>query len=220
MEADPQSNPSRDSGCYGARFFPKTTTTLVVLLRMVSEDKSKYETVVLGGGCFWCTEAVFKMLRGVISVAPGYAGGTKQSPTYEDVSNGDTGHAEVIKIEFDSSQIKFRDLLTVFFGTHDPTTKNRQGADVGTQYRSIILYSNENQMRVAEDFIKELNTSNRGGKSIVTEIEPLKEFYEAEEYHKEYYAKNPRQPYCEVIINPKLQKVQEEFADLLASHGK
>ncbi len=177
------------------------------------------QVAVFGGGCFWCTEAVFKMLRGVSSVVPGYAGGTTANPTYEDVSRGNTGHAEVIKIEFDPILIRFEDLLTVFFGSHDPTTPNRQGNDVGTEYRSIILYSTPEQKTKAEHFIKELNTSSTEGKPIVTEIEPLKEFYIAENYHQDYYARNKGQPYCEVIINPKLQKVQEKFADLLNTHS-
>ena len=177
------------------------------------------ETVVFGGGCFWCTEAVFKMLRGIISVTPGYAGGTSKNPTYSDVSNGNTGHAEVIKIEFDTKAIGIHDLLTVFFGSHDPTTLNRQGNDVGTEYRSIILYSNDVQKNEAQKFIAELNASSTEGKAIVTEVAPLEKFYEAENYHHDYFSKNSRQPYCEVIINPKLQKVQKQFAELLASHS-
>lgn len=171
---------------------------------------------VFGGGCFWCTEAVFKMLKGVHSVTPGYAaGGTKGKPTYEEVLSGATGHAEVIKIKYDSALISFRDLLTVFFATHDPTALNRQGNDIGTQYRSIILSVDEEQKREAEEFIHELNASSSEGKPIMTKIEPLREFFEAEEYHKDYYERNPGNPYCEVIISPKLQKVQEKFAELL-----
>ncbi len=177
------------------------------------------ETAVFGGGCFWCTEAVFKMLRGVISVMPGYAGGHPsadgQSPSYEDVCSGTTGHAEVIKIEFDPTKVSFNNLLTVFFATHDSTTLNRQGADVGTQYRSIILYTNEEQKKEAEQFIHEIDTSHSEGGSVVTEIKPLDKFYPAEAYHLDYYRKNPQNPYCQVIINPKLQKVQEKFAALL-----
>ena len=171
--------------------------------------------IVVGGGCFWCTEAVFKMLKGVISVAPGYAGGSKPNPTYKEVCSGNTGHAEVIKIEYEPDKISFQDLLTVFFATHDPTTPNRQGGDVGTQYRSIILYSDQNQKEESEKFIKELNESSEMGAPIVTEIKPLDKFYEAENYHKDYYAKNQNNPYCQVVINPKLQKVQEKFAELL-----
>ncbi len=179
------------------------------------EHTTKTEVAILGGGCFWCTEAVFKMLRGVISIEPGYAGGTTTHPTYDTVSSGTTGHAEVISITYDPTLIHFRDLLTVFFASHDPTTVNRQGADVGTQYRSIILYTSEHQKKEAYDFIAELNASSREGSSIVTEIVPLAEFYPAENYHKDYYALHPENQYCEIVINPKLQKVQKQFAELL-----
>lgn len=165
------------------------------------------ETAVFGGGCFWCTEAVFQELRGVKSVLSGYAGGSTGSPqaapTYENIGD----HAEVVKIDFDPSQITYHDLLTVFFASHDPTTMNRQGADVGTQYRSIVLYTNEAQKREAEKFIKELDA--------VTELKPLGKFYEAEEYHRNYYRDNPDKPYCQIVINPKLEKIQKEFHDLL-----
>ncbi|MDO8620150.1 MAG: peptide-methionine (S)-S-oxide reductase MsrA [bacterium] len=176
------------------------------------------EIAVFGGGCFWCTEAVFKMLKGVHSVLPGYAGGTTKNPTYEEVSGGKTGHAEVIRIEFDPTQISLHDLLTVFFASHDPTTRNRQGNDVGTQYRSVIFYTTPEQKKIAEEFIKELNASNKLGKPIVTELAPLGSFYEAENYHKDYFATHPGNPYCELVINPKLQKVQEKFAELLKTH--
>ncbi len=176
----------------------------------------KKEIAVFGGGCFWCTEAVFKMLKGVSKVLPGYAGGEKPNPTYEEVSGGKTGHAEVIYIEFDPSQVKYTDLLTVFFASHDPTTVDRQGNDYGPQYRSVILYSSEEQKKDAEKFIADLNASNSEGKPIVTEIKALGEFYEAEDYHKNYYERNKNSnPYCEVVINPKLEKVQEKFAELL-----
>ncbi len=178
------------------------------------------EQAVFGGGCFWCTEAVFQELRGVKSVMPGYAGGTVANPTYEQISSGKTGHAEVIRIEYDPTQIKFRDLLTVFYASHDPTTPNRQGADVGTQYRSVILYTTPQQKTDAEDFIKELNASSTMGAAITTEIKPLEAFYEAEEYHRNYYKNNADQPYCQIVINPKLQKVQEQFADLLDKNKK
>ncbi|MDD4989139.1 MAG: peptide-methionine (S)-S-oxide reductase MsrA [Candidatus Pacebacteria bacterium] len=179
------------------------------------EKTNTIETAVIGGGCFWCTEAVFKMLAGVSSVLPGYAGGEKPNPTYEEVCGGKTGHAEVIQIKFDPMQVKFEDLLTVFFASHDPTTKNRQGNDVGPQYRSIILYTTPEQKTKAENFIKELNHSNPSGLPIVTEIKPLEKFYEAENYHQNYFARNPGNPYCEIVINPKLEKVQQKFADLL-----
>ena len=178
------------------------------------------EIAVFGGGCFWCTEAVFSELRGVISVVPGYAGGTLENPSYEAVSAGNTGHAEVIKIEFDPSQIGFNDLLTVFFATHDPTTLNRQGNDVGTQYRSIILYSTDGQKHDAEVFIKKLNDSDEHGNPVVTEVVPLLKFYEAEDYHHNYFKNNPTQPYCQVIIEPKVQKLEKAFTQLLKTHGK
>jgi peptide-methionine (S)-S-oxide reductase len=178
------------------------------------------EIAVFGGGCFWCTEAVFSELRGVISVAPGYAGGTVPNPSYDDVCGGKTGHAEVIQIVFNPSQIAFNDLLTVFFATHDPTTLNRQGNDVGTQYRSLVLYTTEKQKQDAEAFIKKLNESDPKGKPVVTEVKPLEKFYEAEDYHHNYFKNNPGQPYCQVIIEPKVQKLEKKFAELLKSHAK
>lgn len=179
-------------------------------------DTSK---IVFGGGCFWCTEAVFKMLHGVMSVAPGYAGGPStslgQAPTYEEVCSGNTGHAEVVQIEYNQKLISLNDLLTVFFATHDPTTKNRQGNDVGEEYRSIILYENNEQKEASEKFITELNNSSPEGKPIVTEVKPLEKFYPAEDYHKDFYDKNKNKAYCIVNINPKLKKVKEQFANLL-----
>jgi peptide-methionine (S)-S-oxide reductase len=180
----------------------------------------KSAVAVFGGGCFWCTEAVFDELRGVKSVVSGYAGGSTKNPTYEKVCGGGTGHAEVIKIDFDPTEIAFKDLLTVFFATHDPTTLNRQGNDVGTQYRSAIFYANEEQKREAEAFIKELNDSRVFGNPVVTTLEPLGEFYEAEDYHQKYYANNPYQPYCQYMIPPKLNKLHKQFSALLKSHGK
>jgi peptide-methionine (S)-S-oxide reductase len=174
---------------------------------------NKSDVAVFGGGCFWCTEAVFEGLKGVRSVMPGYAGGVKENPTYEEVCSGSTGHAEVIRIEFDPSIISYRDLLTVFFATHDPTTRNRQGNDVGTQYRSSVFYTNEEQARAAEEMMETLNVD---GKQLVTEIEPLSMFYPAEAYHRQYYKNNTDQPYCQVIINPKLEKLKKRFHELLA----
>ena len=173
------------------------------------------EIAVFGGGCFWCTEAVFKMLRGVSSVLPGYAGGTVDAPTYEQVSTGTTGHAEVVRIVYDPAQVSYRTLLTIFFASHDSTTVNRQGADIGTQYRSVIFYTTPEQKREAEAFITEINNSSTLGAPVVTDVEPLTKFYEAENYHQDYFAKNPHARYCELIINPKLEKVQEQFAELL-----
>ncbi len=173
------------------------------------------EVAVFGGGCFWCTEAVFKMLKGVSSVLPGYSGGKKENPTYEEVSSGTTGHVEVARVEYDPALVKYRTLLTIFFASHDPTTPNRQGADVGTQYRSVIFYTTPEQKQEAEAFIKVLNVSSTMGAPIVTTVEPLDKFWVAENYHQDYFAKNPGNPYCEVVINPKLEKVKKEFAELL-----
>lgn len=155
------------------------------------------------------------MLKGVLSVTPGYAGGTVPNSTYEQIAGGSTGHAEVIRIEYDSAVIRFRDLLAVFFATHDSTTKNRQGNDVGTQYRSAIFYTTAGQKTVSEDFVKEINASHAEGDTVVTEVTPLQNFYEAEDYHKDYFTKNKGNPYCEIVINPKLEKVKQKFAELL-----
>jgi len=183
---------------------------------------SKNEIAIFGGGCFWCTEAVFAELRGVVSVMPGYAGGTVANPTYEAVCSGSTGHAEVTRVEFDPAQISFHDLLTVFFATHDPTTLNRQGNDVGTQYRSAIFYTTDAQRDEALAFIKQLHDSDAGGRPVVTEVTPLSldKFYPAEDYHRNYFANNPNQPYCQVIIEPKVEKLQAKFAELLKEKGK
>ncbi|HEX5020308.1 MAG TPA: peptide-methionine (S)-S-oxide reductase MsrA [Candidatus Binatia bacterium] len=183
-------------------------------------SETKYDSAVFAGGCFWCTEAVFDELRGVRSVVSGYAGGTTKNPTYEQVCSGTTGHAEAIKIEFDPGQISFRDLMTVFFATHDPTTLNRQGNDAGTQYRSAILYANEEQKQQADAFIKELDAAKGFKNPIVTTLEPLGEFYPAEDYHQKFFANNPYQPYCQYTIPPKLNKLHKQFSQLLKSHGK
>ena len=173
------------------------------------------QTIVFGGGCFWCTEAVFRDLKGVISVEPGYAGGTVPNPSYEAVCTGRTGHAEVIKIDYDPAQMQLRDLMTVFFATHDPSTLNRQGADVGTQYRSAIFYTTPEQKAAAMAMIAEIDASTAEGSKVVTEVTPLDTFYPAEDYHKDYFARNPEQGYCQIVINPKVAKVQKEFAALL-----
>ncbi|MCF7845785.1 MAG: peptide-methionine (S)-S-oxide reductase MsrA [Candidatus Peribacteraceae bacterium] len=173
------------------------------------------EIAVFGGGCFWCTEAVFRSLRGVQSVAPGYAGGEKENPTYREVCSGKTGHAEVIRIEFNPKEISFEDLLNVFFATHDPTTLNRQGADVGTQYRSAILTTTKEQQKIAEKFIAEANSGEFRATLIVTEIKALEKFWPAEDYHREYYEKNSDAPYCQAVIDPKLVKFKKRFAELL-----
>lgn len=170
---------------------------------------------VFGGGCFWCTEAIFKMLKGVKSVEPGYAGGTVVNPTYQQVSSGRTGHAEAVKIDYDPTKIDYEKLLTVFFATHNPTTPNQQGADMGPQYRSIILYSDGVQKAAAENYIDELNTSTEAGAPVITEVKPLDTFYPAENYHRDYFTNHSATPYCQVVINPKLVKVKEKFAELV-----
>lgn len=171
------------------------------------------EVATIGGGCFWCTEAVFSDVRGVEKVESGYSGGSVPSPSYEDVCTGTTGHAEVIQVTFDPKVISFRDILEIFFATHDPTTLNRQGADVGTQYRSIILYHNDEQRKTAEDVIEE--SRKEFSRPIVTELVPFKEFYKAEGYHQEYFENNPYQPYCRAVIAPKVAKFRKHFEDRL-----
>ncbi|MCF7865269.1 MAG: peptide-methionine (S)-S-oxide reductase MsrA [Candidatus Pacebacteria bacterium] len=180
-----------------------------------TENNTKIEKAVFGGGCFWCTEAVFKMMKGVSLVKPGYAGGSVENPTYDQVSSGKTGHAEVIYIEYDPSTVAYKTLLTVFFASHDPSTLNRQGADVGTQYRSAIFYTTPEQKEVAETMIHEIDVSSSHGDPVVTEVVPLDKFYEAENYHHDYYTNHSESMYCHVVINPKLEKVQKQFAELL-----
>lgn len=170
------------------------------------KEKSKTELATLGGGCFWCMEAVFQQLPGVISVTSGYAGGFTRNPTYKEVCSGNTGHAEVIQIEFDPQKISYEEILEIFWKVHDPTTLNRQGADIGTQYRSIILYHNENQKKIAEE--SKAKVSKYFPRPIVTEIVPLETFYKAEEYHQNYYRKNPDYGYCQIVIKPKLEKLK------------
>jgi peptide-methionine (S)-S-oxide reductase len=168
---------------------------------------------ILGGGCFWCLEAAYQMIRGVKQVRPGYAGGTTKDPSYEAVCGGKTGHAEVVMIEFDEDQIRYEDILDVFWAIHDPTTLNQQGADVGTQYRSIIFYTDDRQKATAEasrDAAQKL-----WDKPIVTEIQPLEAFYPAEDYHRNYFAQHPEQAYCQIVINPKLAKLRQKFQHLL-----
>jgi peptide-methionine (S)-S-oxide reductase len=167
------------------------------------------ETATVGGGCFWCTEAIFQMLPGVKSVNSGYAGGTKANPTYQDVCSGDTGHAEVIQIEFDPGVVSYDKILSTFWEAHDPTTLNRQGADHGTQYRSIILYNSEAQKIAAEK--SKAEAQKHFSKPIVTEIVPLKAFYKAEGYHQDYYRSNPDQPYCRFVIQPKVEKFEKKL---------
>ncbi|MGM0606136.1 MAG: peptide-methionine (S)-S-oxide reductase MsrA [Halobacteriota archaeon] len=175
------------------------------------------ESATFGGGCFWCVEAPFKELAGVSAVTSGYAGGDVEAPTYEQVCTGDTGHAEVVQIEYDPDEIGYADLLEVFFTVHDPTQRNRQGPDVGSQYRSAIFTHDEGQTEMATAFIRELEASGAYDGAIVTEVTPLETFYEAEAYHQDYYEKNPEQAYCSFHIPPKLETVRERFADRLKS---
>ena len=175
----------------------------------------KLETATLGGGCFWCTEAVYKELKGVVDVKPGYSGGHVINPSYEEVCTGTTGHAEVAQITFDAEVTSFSDILEVFFMTHDPTTLNRQGNDVGTQYRSAIFYHSEDQKQMAEKIIKLFEQEKIYNRPIVTEVTPFSKFYPAEKYHEDYFEKNPDQPYCQYVIVPKIEKFRKIFKDQL-----
>ncbi len=177
------------------------------------------ETAVLGGGCFWCTEAVFAELDGVDRVEPGYAGGTVAHPTYEQVCEGRTGHAEVVRVTFDPRRLAYADLLRIFFTIHDPTTPNRQGADVGPQYRSILLPATEEQHRIAERVLREVDAAGLWSRPIVTEIAPLSVFYPAEAYHQEYFRRNPGKPYCRLVIEPKVAKFRHQFTERLRRPG-
>jgi len=171
------------------------------------------QTAIFGGGCFWCIEAVFNRLRGVKSALSRYMGGHVDKPTYRQVCNGDTGHVEVVQVKFDPDEISFRDLLEVFFAMHDPTTLNRQGNDVGEQYRSVIFYTSDEQEREAEEAIAALNAAKAFPEPIVTALEPASTFYEAEGYHQEYYENNRMQPYCQFVIAPKVKKFEKEFGE-------
>ena len=177
------------------------------------------DVIVLGAGHFWSTEAVFKILKGVLKVEPGYTDGKTKNPTYEEVNSGTTGHAEVVRITYDPKIISVDQILTVFFATHDPTTENEQGADVETQHRSIILYKTEEQKIKSKKFISNLNLTSDLGKSIATKVSPSKEFFPAENYHRNYYKNHPEEVYCKTVINPKLEKIKKEFPNLLKNHG-
>lgn len=171
------------------------------------------ETVTLGAGCFWCVEAIFEQLKGVSKVESGYSGGHVKNPTYKDVCTGTTGHAEVCQVTFNPAEISFKEILEVYWQTHNPTTLNRQGADVGTQYRSVIFYHNEEQKRIAEEMKKRLETAKVWDDPIVTQIVAFDSFYKAEDYHQEYYFNNSSQPYCTMVITPKLEKFKKVFSD-------
>ena len=190
-------------------------TLMTVNISVKNSNTGNMETATFGGGCFWCTEAIFKSLKGVEGVTSGYSGGRMKDPLYSDVCSGETGHAEVVQIVFDPSVISFRELLEVFWSTHDPTTLNRQGADVGTQYRSVIFYHSEEQKEIAERHKKELNDENVFGKPVVTEISPFKKFYKAEDYHQDYFRNNSTRAYCQFVIVPKLKKFKEIFSEKL-----
>ncbi|MGD2157051.1 MAG: peptide-methionine (S)-S-oxide reductase MsrA [Anaerolineales bacterium] len=182
---------------------------------MKQDPSQKYEIATLGGGCFWCLEAIYEQIKGVEQVISGYSGGHISNPSYEQVCTGRTGHAEVVQIHYDPKVINYREMLEVFFSIHNPTTLNRQGTDVGPQYRSIILYHNEEQKDIAEQVIKELEYSEIWQDPIVTELEQLEVFYQAEDYHQEYYQRNPNQSYCQVVISPKVAKFRQRFLDKL-----
>jgi peptide-methionine (S)-S-oxide reductase len=173
--------------------------------------RNQFETATLAGGCFWCLEAVFDEIKGIESVESGYSNGHVMNPSYSDVCNGNTGHAEVIRIKFDPSMISFRDLLNVFFAIHDPTTMNRQGGDVGVQYRSAIFYHSPEQKAVAEQTISELNTQKIWSSPIVTEVTAVNNYFVAEDYHQEYFARNQNQPYCQAVVAPKVSKFRKHY---------
>ena len=191
----------------GMNVFGQNKTTMT--------EEKKYEYATFGNGCFWCSEAVFEEVKGVVNVVSGYSGGSVINPSYREVCTGRTGHAEVVQIKYDPSVVSYQELLNIFFKTHDPTSLNRQGADVGTQYRSVIFYHNENQKNEALQTIQNLDNSGAYDKKIVTEVEPFKNFYMAEEYHQDYYKKNPDYGYCSVVISPKLKKFKNNFSEML-----
>ena len=186
---------------------------LVLIFNVYTGMGKELEKTTLGGGCFWCTEAVYKELKGVEKVLPGYSGGNVKNPSYREVSNGTTGHAEVVQITYDPKIVKYSEILEVFFMTHDPTTLNRQGADVGTQYRSAIFYHNEHQKETAQKVIELFEKEKVYDDPIVTEVTPFDVFYEAEDYHKNYFERNSNQPYCQIVIAPKLKKFRKIFKE-------
>jgi len=177
----------------------------------MSQINNNLEVITLGGGCFWCIEAVFTRIKGVVKVVPGYSGGDTVNPSYSQVSRGTTGHAEVIQVTFDPTESSLTDLLKVFFTIHNPTTLNRQGADVGSQYRSVIFFHTNEQKVIIDSLIAELSADNPWSQPIITQVEPFKTFYKAEEYHINYYDRNRKQPYCQLVIVPKLDKFREKF---------
>lgn len=180
-----------------------------------NKKTSNLETITLGGGCYWCVEAVYENLDGVKSVVSGFSGGKVANPTYEEVCTGETGHAEVVQVTYDKNKTDINEIFKVFFTVHDPTTLNRQGADVGTQYRSVIFYKNDEQRKAAQSIITELNKAKVYSSPIVTKVQPFTKFYKAEDYHQNYYANNKNQPYCKMVIQPKLEKFEKVFKDKL-----
>jgi peptide-methionine (S)-S-oxide reductase len=196
-------------------FYILATLLLSFNLQGKYDMKDNFETATFGGGCFWCVEAIFERVNGVHAVVSGYSGGTVTNPDYKMVTSGTTGHAEVVQITFDPEIVTYLELLEIFFGTHDPTTLNRQGADVGTQYRSIVLYHDEEQRRLAQEVIKELDSEGIWSDPIVTELKAFDRFYSAEDYHQEYFENNPNQGYCRLVINPKVEKFEKVFKEKL-----
>jgi peptide-methionine (S)-S-oxide reductase len=182
-------------------------------------DRDDLQTAVLGGGCFWCIEAVFQEVEGVEEVVSGYSGGSVRSPSYREVCSGLTGHAEVVRIRFDSARVSYRELLQIFFSVHDPTTLNRQGADVGTQYRSVIVFQDEEQKEIAAEVMQELESSGKLSRPIVTELAPAATFYPAEDYHQNYFRDNAQAPYCQYVVAPKLEKFRSLYADKRRAAG-
>jgi len=213
--------PDRDKWNEGMRYIKKPVLFLLLISNLqllanntnINMDTAKYEKATFGGGCFWCVEAIFKQVKGVSSAVSGYSGGTVKNPTYQEVSTGRTGHAEVVQITFDPEAITYYELLEFFFKTHDPTTLNRQGADIGTQYRSIIFYHNSEQQLQAEEIIKDLDREGIWENPVVTLVEKFTAFYEAEDYHQEYFLNNPNQQYCRMVIQPKVDKFKKVFED-------
>jgi methionine-S-sulfoxide reductase len=181
----------------------------------IMNENVKYEFATLGGGCFWCLEAIYKQVDNIISVESGYAGGKTVNPSYKDVCTGLTGHAEVVQIKYNADKISYKEILEIFFSIHDPTTLNRQGNDIGTQYRSVIFYHNDVQKKIAEDIINKLNSEHIWTNPIVTELSPYTNFYKAEDYHQNYYFNNSQQPYCQIVISPKVEKFKKHFKPII-----
>lgn len=200
---------------FGACAQPTSTPQKVNSMNAPASIKGNTDTATLGNGCFWCTEAVFQQLEGVLQVASGYSGGHVENPNYKEVCTGTTGHAECLQIVFDPAKISFDELLEVFWQTHDPTTLNRQGNDIGTQYRSVVFFHNEDQKNKAQGYIDALNKSGVWENPVVTTLEPFVKFYKAEDYHQNYYNDNPDQGYCRLVVRPKVEKFQKVFKDKL-----